>query len=193
MRQSKKLSSRVLIGENKITKKDAKRVQAELREQNDHDKGVSSNKHCKTNTNSRGIVRYCSLCKNAGMPESKHISHSDAQCQDKQEMAKRAMYKKECKAVHKNLLQSMKKKHKKLFSLNRKNSPTKEFCKMKRKIPIVTAMPVSVQMILMTAAAATTSTSYPSVTHQCMRKNETKGKNPKGLTREDKSPPRRLT
>ena len=92
--------------------------QSELREENDRDNGVSPNKCCKTNTYSRGVAWYCSLYKNAGM------SHSDAQCQDKAEMAKKAMsgsvadqakqvrkYKKEYKAVHKKL-QIMKKRHK---------------------------------------------------------------------------------
>ena len=130
-----------------LAKDDMKCVRAELREKNDCDNGASSNKCRKTNTNSRGIARYCSLCKNAGMPERKYMSHSDAQCQqDKAEMAKKAMsssvtdqakqvkkYRKEYKTIHKKL-QVTKKKHKKLLTFNKKNSSTKEFRKIQKKL-----------------------------------------------------------
>ena len=121
----------------KIAEEEMKCVRAELREKHDHDNGASSNKHRKLNMNGRGIARHCSLCKNAGMPERKYMSHSDAQCGDKAEMARRAMsgsiadqskqvkkYKKEYKAMHKKL-QVIKKKHKKLLTFNRKNSSTR--------------------------------------------------------------------
>ena len=130
----------------KIAEDDMKRVRNELREKHERDKGASSNKRRKLNTNGRGIARHCSLCKNAGMPERKYMSHSDAQCQDKAEMAKRAMsgsvadqskqvkkYKREYKAMHKKL-QVIKKKHKKLLTFNRKNSSTKEFRKIQKKL-----------------------------------------------------------
>ena len=130
----------------KIAEEDMKRVRAELREKHDRDKGVSSNKRRKLNTNGRGIARHCSLCKNAGMPERKFMSHSDSQCQDKTEMAKRAMsgsvadqskqvkkYRKEYKAIHKKLM-ATRKKHKKLLAFNRKNSSTKEFRKIQRNL-----------------------------------------------------------
>lgn len=42
-------------------------------------------------TSGRGIVHYCSLCKNAGIPENKYMSHSNTNCKDKEEMTKRAM------------------------------------------------------------------------------------------------------
>ena len=75
----------------KITEEEIKRVRAELREKHDRDNGASSNKGRKLSTNVRGIARHCSLCKNAGIPERKFMSHLDSQCQDKVEMAKRAM------------------------------------------------------------------------------------------------------
>ena len=132
----------------KIAEEDMECVQNELNKKHDQDnKGASSNKRCTLNTNGRGITRHCSLCKNhAEMPECKYMSHSDAQCQDKAEMAKRAMpgsiadqskqvkkYKREYKATHKKL-QVFKKKHKKLLTFNRKNSFTREFCKIKKKL-----------------------------------------------------------
>ena len=130
----------------KIAEEEIKRVQTELREKHDGDNGSSSNKRCKLSTNGRGIARHCSLCKNAGMPECNYMSHSDSQCQDKVEMAKRAMsgsvadqskqvkkYKKEYKAMRKKLM-STRKRHKKLLAFNWKNSSTKEFCKIQRNL-----------------------------------------------------------
>ena len=58
----------------KLAEDEMKRVQAELGEQNNHNKGSSSNKRRKTNKNSRGVARYCSLCKNAGMPEQAEMA-----------------------------------------------------------------------------------------------------------------------
>ena len=75
----------------KIAEEEIKRIRAEMREKHVLDNGVSSNKRRKISTNGRGITRRCSLCKNAGIPERKFMSHLDSQCQDKVEMAKRAM------------------------------------------------------------------------------------------------------
>ena len=59
----------------KIAKEDMKCPLSELLGQNDSERGVISSKHHKTatNANSRGIHRYFSLSKKAGMPECKYI------------------------------------------------------------------------------------------------------------------------
>jgi hypothetical protein len=76
----------------KVTQDEVKRAQADLRETSKPRSGINANKRRKPSntTNGRGTARYCTLCKNAGMPENKYMSHSDANCQDKQEMARRA-------------------------------------------------------------------------------------------------------
>ena len=78
----------------KVTQDEVKRAQADLRETSKPRSGINANKRRKPSntTNGRGTARYCTLCKNAGMPERKYMSHSsDANCQDKEEMARRAM------------------------------------------------------------------------------------------------------
>jgi hypothetical protein len=78
----------------KVEQDEVKSVQADLRETSEPRSGINANKRRKpsNNTYGRGTARYCTLCKNAGMPERKYMSHSsDANCQDKEEMARRAM------------------------------------------------------------------------------------------------------
>jgi hypothetical protein len=133
---------------DRVTYKEAqdevKSAQAKLRETREPRNGNNANKRRKqsNNTNSRGTARFCSLCKNAGMPERKYMSHSDADCQDAKEMARRAMgggmadhnkqvrkYKKKSKALQKKL--SMKKKLSKMSK--KKSSDSKEIRKLKKK------------------------------------------------------------
>ena len=123
-----------------------KRAQADLRETRS---GINAKKRHKpsNNTNGRGTARYCSLCKNAGMPEKKYMSHSDANCEDAEEMARRAMgggmadqnkqvrkySRKESKALLKKL-NKMTSKNKKLLKMSKKKSSnSKEVHKLKRK------------------------------------------------------------
>ena len=162
-----------------------KRVQAELGEQNDRDTikdraPISVVKLTRIAEALPAIVPYARMqeCQSRQKWQKREMSGSVA---DQAKQVRK--YKKEYKAVHKKL-QSIQKRHKKLLSFNRKNSSIKEFRKIQKKIADSDS-DVSLSLIMMTAA---TSTSYPSVTHPCMRTNETKGKNPKGLTREDKSP-----
>jgi predicted RNase H-like nuclease (RuvC/YqgF family) len=82
------------------------------------------------------------------MPENKYMSHSDTNCKDAKEMARRAMgggmanlsqqvckYKKESKALMKKLskMQS-KKKNKKLSKMSKKKSSDKEIRKLRKKL-----------------------------------------------------------
>ena len=105
------------------------------------------------------------------------MSHSDAQCQHKAEMAKKAIpdsvadqakqvkrYRKEYKAMHKKLL-VIKKKHKKLLTFNRKNSVRSKRSSQKAK-----GMQALISVILMILTV--TSTYFLSVTIQRMRMNE---------------------
>jgi hypothetical protein len=127
---------------------EVKSAQVKLCETSEPRNGNNANKRRKqsNNTNGRGTARFCSLCKNAGMPEHKYMSHSDADCQDAKEMARRAMsggmadqskqvrkYKKESKALMKKLskMQSMKKKLSKMSK--KKSSDSKEISKLKKK------------------------------------------------------------
>jgi hypothetical protein len=123
---------------------EVKSAQMKLRETSEPRNGNNANKRHKqsNNTNSRGTARFCSLCKNAGMPERKYMSHSDADCQDAKEMARRAMgggmadhnkqvrkYKKKSKALQKKL--SMKKKLSKMSK--KKSSNSREIRKLRKK------------------------------------------------------------
>jgi hypothetical protein len=133
----------------KVAQDEVKGAQANLRETSEPRSGINANQRRKqsNNTNGRGIARYCTLCKNAGMPERKYMSHSDANCQDKEEMARRAMssgmadqnkqvrkYMKESKALLKKL-NKMTSKNKKVSKMSKRSkSDSKEICKLKRKI-----------------------------------------------------------
>ena len=133
----------------KATQDEVKHAQADLRETSEPRSGINVNKRRKPSnqTSSRKTARYCSLCKNAGMPENKYMSHSDANCKGAKEMARRAMsggtadqnkqvrkYRKESKALLKKL-NKMTSKNKKLSKMNKRNkSDSKEICKLKRKI-----------------------------------------------------------
>jgi hypothetical protein len=80
------------------------------------------------------------------MPEKKYMSHSDANCEDAEEMARRAMgggtadqnkqvrkYRKESKALLKKV-NKMTSKNKKLSKMSKRNkSDSKEICKLKRR------------------------------------------------------------
>jgi hypothetical protein len=128
---------------------EVKSAQAKLRETSEPRNGNNANKRRKqsNNTNGRGTARFCSLCKNAGMPENKYMSHSDTNCKDAKEMARRAMgggmadqsqqvrkYKKESKALMKNKLSKMQSKKKKLSKMSKKkSSDSKEIRKLKKK------------------------------------------------------------
>jgi hypothetical protein len=63
---------------------EVKSAQAKLRETSEPRNGINANnrRKQKNNTNGRGTARFCSLCKNADMPESKYRSHMDANCRD---------------------------------------------------------------------------------------------------------------
>ena len=132
----------------KVAQDEVKGAQANLRKTSEPRSGINANQRRKqsNNTNGRGIARYCTLCKNAGMPERKYMSHSDANCQDKEEMARRAMssgmadqnkqvrkYMKESKALLKKL-NKMTSKNKKILEMSKKkSSDSKEVRKLKRK------------------------------------------------------------
>jgi hypothetical protein len=129
---------------------EVKSAQANLRETSEQPRnGINANSRRKqksNRTNGRGTARFCSLCKNAGMPEKKYMSHSDANCEDAEEMARRAMgggmadqykevrkYRKESKALLKKL-NKMTSKNKKLLKMSKKrSSDSKEIRKLKRK------------------------------------------------------------
>jgi hypothetical protein len=132
-----------------VAQDEVKGVQANLRETSAEPRsGINANKRRKqsNNTSGRGTARYCTLCKNAGMPERRKYmsSHSDANCQDKEEMARKAMsggvadqnkqvrkYRKELKALLKKL-NKMTSKSKKLSKMSKRNkSDSKEIHKLK--------------------------------------------------------------
>ena len=132
------------------TQDEIKCAQADLRETSEPSRGIKATKYRKPNnyyTSGRGTVCYCSLCKNAGMPERKYMFHMDDQCQNKDKMARRAMsggmadqnkqlhkYRKETKALSKKL-SKMTSKHKRLLKINKKKkSGSREICKLKKKI-----------------------------------------------------------
>jgi len=127
-----------------------KSAQANLRETGEPRNGINANsrRKQKNNTNGgRGTARFCSLCKNADMPENKYMSHTDANCKDAKEMSRRAMsggmadqnkqvrkYRKESKALLKKL-NKMTSKNKKLYKMSKRSkSDSKEIRKLKRKI-----------------------------------------------------------
>ena len=127
---------------------EVKAAQTKLRETSEPRNGNNPNKRRKqsNDNNSRGTARFCSLCKNAGMPERKYMSHSNSNCEDKEEMARRAMgggmadqsqqvrkYKKESKALQKKLskMQSRKKKLSKMSK--KKSSDSREIRKLRKK------------------------------------------------------------
>ena len=68
----------------KVAQDEVKSAQANLRDTSEPRNGINANKRRKqkNNTNGRGTARFCSLCKNAGMPENKYMSHLDANCED---------------------------------------------------------------------------------------------------------------
>ena len=128
---------------------EVKSAQAKLRETSEPRNGINANnrRKQKNNTNGRGTARFCSLCKNAGMPESKYGSHMDANCKDAKEMARRAMgggmadqnaqvrkkYRKELKTLQKKL-NKMTRSHKKPLKMSKKrSSDSKEIRKLKKK------------------------------------------------------------
>jgi hypothetical protein len=76
-----------------VAQDEVKSAQANLRDTSEPRNGINTNKRRKqkNNTNGRGTAHFCSLCKNAGMPENKYMSHLDANCEDAEEMARRAM------------------------------------------------------------------------------------------------------
>jgi hypothetical protein len=127
---------------------EVKSAQAKLCETSKPRNGNNANKRRKqsNNTNGRGTARFCSLCKNAGIPENKYMSHSDTNCKDAKEMARRAMsggmadqsqqvrkYKKESKALMKKL-SKMQSKMKKLSKMSKKkSSDSKEIRKLRKK------------------------------------------------------------
>ena len=127
---------------------EVKAAQTKLRETSEPRNGNNPNKRRKqsNDNNSRGTARFCSLCKNAGMPERKYMSHTDSNCTDAKEMARRAMgggmadqsqqvrkYKKESKALQKKLskMQSRKKKLSKMSK--KKSSDSREIRKLRKK------------------------------------------------------------
>ena len=127
----------------KVAQDEVKSAQANLRETSEQPRnGINANSRRKqksNRTNGRGTARFCSLCKNAGMPEKKYMSHLDTNCEDAEEMARRAMgggmadqnkqvrkYRKESKALLKKL--------NKMTSKNKKrSSDSKEIHKLKKK------------------------------------------------------------
>jgi hypothetical protein len=136
----------------KETQDEVKSAQANLRETSEPRNGINANSRHKqksNRTNGRGTARFCSLCKNAGMPEKKYMSHLDTNCEDAEEMARRAMgggmadqsqqvrkYKKESKALMKKLskIQSKKKKKKLSKMSKKKSSDSKEIRKLRKKL-----------------------------------------------------------
>jgi hypothetical protein len=134
----------------KETQDEVKSAQANLRETSEPRNGINANSRHKqksNRTNGRGTARFCSLCKNAGMPEKKYMSHLDTNCEDAEEMARRAMgggmadqnkqvrkySRKESKALLKKL-NKMTSKNKKLLKMSKKkSSDSKEVRKLKRK------------------------------------------------------------
>ena len=80
----------------------------------------------------QGTARYCSLCKNAGIPEKKFKSHHNDSCQDRKEILNKAVsggmasrndgqkaWKKENKILSKKILKT-EKKLKRLSKLKKK-------------------------------------------------------------------------